>query len=201
MKIFSVIDVETTGFNPKGGDRIVEIGIVKIDEEGNIIDIYETLINPERNVGPAHIHGISGKMVMKAPKFDEVLYDIYDFVNGTYAAAHNSDFDFGFLNSETKRFVDSFTLKGICTLKIARKLLPALPSRSLGYLADYFGIESGIMHSAGSDAMTAARLLILFFRKYNYRPDPEQCSVTQIDMDKLLHFRSSSKILKRSDFI
>lgn len=201
MKIFSVIDVETTGFNPKGGDRIVEIGIVKIDEEGNIIDIYETLINPERNVGPVHIHGISGEMVMRAPKFGEVLYDICDFINGTYAVAHNSDFDFGFLNSETKRFVDSFTLKGICTLKIARRLLPSLPSRSLGYLADYFGIESGIMHSAGSDAMTAARLLVLFFRKYNYNIDPEKCVITRIDMEMLHHLRSNKKTLKRLDFI
>ena len=60
---FSVVDVETTGFSLKRGDRIVEIGLVRLNSELQIEKTFETLINPRRDVGPTSIHGITAEMV------------------------------------------------------------------------------------------------------------------------------------------
>ena len=60
---FSVVDVETTGFSPQRGDRIVEIGLVRLNSELQIEKTFETLINPRRDVGSTSIHGITAKMV------------------------------------------------------------------------------------------------------------------------------------------
>jgi len=169
--MFSILDVETTGFNFKEKDRIVEIGIVKIDEDGNFIEGFETLLNPEQDVGPVSVHGITNEMVVDAPKFSEIVFDIFEFLKESYVAAHNADFDFPFLNSELKRIGLAPITGGFCTLKIARKLLPDLPSRSLKYLTSHFNIKNNLLHSAYSDAFSTAQLLKIFMAQYKYKID------------------------------
>ena len=73
---FAVLDVETTGFHAKGSDRIVEIGIVRMDSSGRVEDEYVTLLNPDRDVGPTDIHGVRASDVINAPRFVEVAGDI-----------------------------------------------------------------------------------------------------------------------------
>ena len=169
MNIFSILDVETTGFNFRKGDRIVEIGIVKIDEEGNFIEGFDTLLNPEQDVGPVTVHGITNEMVKDAPKFSEIVFDILEFLKNSYVAAHNADFDFPFINNELTRIGLTPLSGGFCTLKIARKLLPNLPSRSLQYLAKYFNVKNDLPHSAYSDAFATAQLLKIFINQYDYK--------------------------------
>ena len=72
MAGYAVIDFETTGFVPERRDRVVEIGIVLTDEEGAIEDQWTTLINPRRDLGPTHIHGITTAQVLNAPEFSDV---------------------------------------------------------------------------------------------------------------------------------
>jgi len=197
--MFSVIDVETTGLSPKYNDRIIEVGIVKIDEEGVISGGFETLINPDREPGPVHIHGISNSMVSRAPRFSEIAPDIIDFISGTYVTAHNSGFDFSFLNSEFAMAGLDFRLSGLCTLKIAREILPQLPSRSLEYLSRHFKITNKLAHSAYSDALAAAELLIIFLREYNYEIKYNREVLTENCIADFPGFCLSGKKLKRSD--
>ena len=74
--LFAIVDIETTGFSPKRGDKIVEIAVVTTDIDGNQVDVYETLINPNRDMGATRIHKITSAMVKKAPTFEDVLDDL-----------------------------------------------------------------------------------------------------------------------------
>ena len=179
MNIFSILDVETTGFNFNKGDRIVEIGIVKIDEDGNFMEGFETLINPERDVGPVPVHGITNEMVKDAPRFSEVVFDIFEFLKNSYVAAHNADFDFPFLNSELEMIGMAPLTGGFCTLKIARKLLSDLPSRSLEYLTKHFNIKNNLLHSAYSDAFATAQLFKIFMSQYKYKIDFDKLKIIE----------------------
>ncbi len=72
MAGYTVIDVETTGLSPERYDRVVEIGIVCVSHEGEIQDQWATMVNPGRDVGPTHIHGITSTAVLDAPTFEEI---------------------------------------------------------------------------------------------------------------------------------
>ena len=198
MNVFSVLDVETTGLNFKKGDRIVEIGIVKIDEYGNFIEGFDTLLNPEQDVGPVNVHGITNEMVVNAPKFSEIVFDIFEFLKNSYVAAHNADFDFPFLKSELSREGLDLPIEGFCTLKIARKLLPNLPSRSLESLAKHFNITNNLPHSAYYDALATAELLKIFITQYKYRIDVNNLKVVENNILDTAKYSFSGKRLKRT---
>lgn len=72
----AVVDVETTGFAAERTDRVVEIAIVRLSQSGEVLDEFETLVNPQRDVGPTQIHGISARDVRQAPVFAEVAGDV-----------------------------------------------------------------------------------------------------------------------------
>jgi DNA polymerase-3 subunit epsilon len=202
VNYFSIIDVETTGFSPLKNDKIVEIGIIKIDEDGKFLGSFESLVNPQRDVGPTHIHGISESMVTAAPLFSEIACDILEFLDGTYLAAHNYEFDMGFLKNEFIPFgVDLSSFPGFCTLKIARELLPGLPSRSLEHLARHFSIKNSLIHSAYSDAAAASELLLIFLKKYKYQLKYERMKVVENGMKDNLFFQSSGRKLTRVDLL
>ena len=69
---YAVIDVETTGFSPQQNDRVVEIGVVYVSPRGEIQDHWSTIVNPRRDVGPTHVHGLTATDVSTAPTFDEI---------------------------------------------------------------------------------------------------------------------------------
>lgn len=77
---FAVLDVETTGFSPLNGDRIVEVAVVRLGADGT--EEYVTLVNPLRDVGPAHIHGLTADDVASAPMFQEIVGDVLEIMNG-----------------------------------------------------------------------------------------------------------------------
>ena len=70
----AVVDVETTGLY--NADRVVEIGVVTLDEHGVVLDRFETLVNPNRDVGPVWLHGITASMVAQAPTFDDIAGEV-----------------------------------------------------------------------------------------------------------------------------
>src|SRR4051812_21994078 len=100
---FAVVDVETTGLSPYLRDRVVEVAVVLVDLQSGILDEYATLINPERDIGPTHIHRITASDVVGAPTFAEVAGDIAERLAGSVIAGHNVRFDIGFLRSEYER--------------------------------------------------------------------------------------------------
>ncbi len=97
-----VVDVETTGFGSQ--DRIVEIAAITLDPlSWEIVDEYDTLINPQRDVGPTGVHGITASMVEAAPTFADILADIARRLQGMVLVAHNLPFDARMLRYEFAR--------------------------------------------------------------------------------------------------
>src|SRR4030043_2437657 len=90
---FAVVDLETTGLFPDRNDRILEVAVIRMNEEGDIVDEYNSLVNPHRDVGPTHIHGISSKDVISAPNFGDIAGDIIHLITGAIFVSHNVHFD------------------------------------------------------------------------------------------------------------
>ena len=179
---FSVLDIESTGLSPRQGDRIIELGITKIDISGNVIDTYETLINPERKVSAVNIHGITDRMVKNAPLFSEIADELLLFINKTVIVAHNAGFDMSFLKWEfSNSGYDISDIPRLCTLVMARQLLPSLPSKKLGRLCEHFGIDSGLAHSALADSAAAAELFVILMNRYNYRNNKKVKQLSPVD--------------------
>lgn len=163
---FTVLDLETTGGSPVA-DRILEVGAVRI-EEGGLGECFATLVNPGVPI-PAFISSMTGirpEMVSAAPAFAAVGESIATFIGDSVLVAHNLPFDRGFLNQELARncgFV--LTNPSLCTVRLARKLLPHLPDRRLDTLADHFGFAFSRRHRALGDAEVTARLVLKFIAR------------------------------------
>ncbi len=168
---FAVVDVETTGSMAMAGDRITEVAVTVV-RDGRVAGSFESLVNPERPI-PAHISrltNITSAMVKDAPTFREVAPRVVEVMSGHVFAAHNATFDWRFISAELSR-ADGFELAGrrLCTVKLARKLLPQLQRRSLDYLALYYGVEIQNRHRAGGDALATARCLVRLLEEARQR--------------------------------
>jgi DNA polymerase-3 subunit epsilon len=130
--LYAVVDIETTGSRP-GDDRITEIAIVVHDGE-QVVDSYTTLINPERAIPfqISQLTGITDEMVRDAPCFPEVARRIVEMTDGKVFVAHNVRFDYSFLKAEFGSLGYNYQRKTLCTVRLSRKLIPGLPSYSLG---------------------------------------------------------------------
>jgi DNA polymerase-3 subunit epsilon len=167
---FAVVDVETTGTRARRGDRIIEIAVVALPwgvapgfaELPRVI--FHTLVNPGIPIPPfvGTLTGITREMVTAAPPFDAVVDGLLDALRGTVFVAHNARFDWAFLTAEVER-ARGLVLQGggprVCTMRLARRMLPELPRRNLDTVADHFGISIEGRHRAVGDAIAAARVL------------------------------------------
>ena len=157
---FSVVDVETTGFNSRGSDRIVEVAIVTTDALGRVHDEFTTLVDPERDVGSTRIHGITASDLIGAPTFREIAGAVAERLEGTIVVAHNVIFDEGFLRSEFARIGHLLPrFPTLCTLHLVSLLAIDAPTRQLADCCDALGVERGEAHAALPDARAAAGLL------------------------------------------
>jgi DNA polymerase III subunit epsilon len=160
---FVVVDVETTGLSPTE-DRITEIAMMKV-RDGVLQDEFSTLINPLVPI-PASITnltGIDNLMVADAPTAREVAPTIADFLGDAVFVAHNAPFDWGFV-SETamrERGIELFNQQ-LCTVKLSRRILPHLPSKSLGPVTSALNIVIPERHRASGDAYATALVLVKF---------------------------------------
>ncbi|MGI8617467.1 MAG: 3'-5' exonuclease [Gemmatimonadaceae bacterium] len=166
---YVVVDVETTGTRVNFGDRITEIAAVVV-RDGEIAEVYETLVNPRRPI-PHFITAlthITWDMVKDAPTFDQVAPRLMSVLGGHVFTAHNARFDWRFVSSEILR-ATGHTIQGrqLCTVRLARKLLPQLPRRSLDNVARYYGVSIAARHRAGGDAMATAECLVRMLRHAN----------------------------------
>lgn len=151
----AVVDVETTGLFPGNNDRIVEIAIVLTSTDGQIHGEYETLVNPERDMGPQSIHRITAGEVLGAPRFREIAGDVIDLLQGAQlVAGHNIGFDRRFLIGEYKRLDVSLPdFSCFCTYQ-------SLGRNNLRACCEEFGISfDGEPHWAIHDARATARLI------------------------------------------
>ena len=166
----AVVDTETTGFSK--ADRIVEIAVLTV-VDGEIVDEFDTLLQPQRDPGPVHIHGITPAMLQVAPRFADVAHDIAVRLDGAVLVAHNIHFDLRMLRAEFDRTgVAEFDPgDGICTYRLTRKKLSVAAAEA--------GLES-TSHTALDDARAAAALARIHSRKHVAgRPHPAVCSVSK----------------------
>lgn len=158
-KGFAVVDFETTGINPMGGDRAIEVGIVHVAPDGTLEDEAETLIRVQRDLGAQNLHHIHAADLMDAPDFAGIAAELRDWLDGYVFVAHNAVFDSRFLNAEYNRIgyttpVDRTT--SICTLRLSNRFLGL---RSLDDCCRELGIRNTDAHSALGDAHATALLL------------------------------------------
>lgn len=160
--VFAVVDVETTGSLAGRGDRITEIAVIVV-RDGKAETVYQQLVNPERFIPhrATAVTRITNDMVRKQPTFAEIADDVFAAVAGRVFVAHNAGFDWRFLSSELKR-CRGVALEGprICTVRLAKRLIPGLKSRSLDSVAQYFGVEIEERHRAGGDARATAKVFL-----------------------------------------
>jgi len=162
---FAVVDVETTGGRPAAGHRVTEIAIAVV-EGGVVGEVYERLVNPERSI-PAFITAltqISWAMVRDQPRFAAIAGDVVRRLDRRVFVAHNAAFDWAFVSSEVER-AGRPPLSGprLCTVRLARRLLPQLRSRSLDHVSRHYGVAIGARHRAAGDAVATAECLLRLF--------------------------------------
>lgn len=157
MLDYVCVDLETTGLTPKT-NHIIEIGAVKV-REGRVADTFASFVNPGMPLEQRIIDltGIQEENLVGAPTIGEVLPVFLEFEEELPLLGHSVLFDYSFLKKEAVNCKLSFERQGIDTLKIARKYLPDLPSRSLGALCEYYHIPHNA-HRALEDAMATVRL-------------------------------------------
>jgi len=116
------VDVETTGLYPQS-DRIVQIAVRQVDRFGNTQNVWHSLVDPSRDPGPTHIHGITTEMLTGAPRFTVIAPKVAELVTGRVLVSHNASFDWGFLQAESSRCVVGLeSSHRLCTLALARRL-------------------------------------------------------------------------------
>lgn len=166
------VDLETTGLNPKT-DKIIEIGAVKI-RNGKETDRFESYVNPARKLEEriVSLTGIRDENLTDAPYIDEIIPGFLKFADEDIFLGHSILFDFSFLKKAAVNQGLKLEKQGIDTLKIARKFLPELESRSLGYLCEYYKIPHKA-HRALEDAVATESLYRRLCEDF-YRPETEK---------------------------
>lgn len=156
---YIALDVETTGLDPVK-DRVLEIGAAKVIG-GQVQKTYETLIDIGMPV-PARIQqltGITDEMRKTGRKAEQAFPEFMEFCGDLPILGHNVQFDFGFLKQGAAGFGLTFEKKALDTLKIARKVLPDIPSRTLPAMCAYYQIDPGKSHRALDDALASHKVL------------------------------------------
>lgn len=157
--MFSIIDIETTGGSFRQA-KITEIAIL-LHDGNKITDSFETLINPGIAIPwfITRLTGIDDSMVKNAPRFHEVARKIVELTEDRILVAHNSKFDYGFLQHEFHTLGYKFLRNTFCTCTVSRKLFPGLRSYGLDNLSRHFNIENRSRHRAAGDAKATTVLL------------------------------------------
>ncbi|MDT3670074.1 MAG: exonuclease domain-containing protein [Aromatoleum sp.] len=146
-----LIDVETTGANPVS-DRITEIAVLRI-ERGELVERWESLVNPGRGIPPLiqRLIGITDEMVAAAPTFAELADAVRARLAGAVFVAHNARFDYGFVRNEFSRLGQQFDAAVLCTVKLSRALYPEHHKHGLDALIARHGFHCEARHRAMGD--------------------------------------------------
>jgi len=156
---FTIVDIETTGLSAYY-HKITEIAALKY-RNGKIVKEFSTLVNPEVSISRfiTRLTGIDDDMVKDKPKINEVIPKFYSFLGESPFVAHSATFDYKFLDHALSRNMDvNLTNHKICTCKLARRLLPELPSKRLSSLCEHFKIRNDNAHRARSDAIATYKI-------------------------------------------
>jgi len=162
----AVLDLETTGL--RSSDRVIEVGVVLLDEYLDVESTWQTLVQPDRDIDNTHVHGISPTDLVQAPRFAGIAAELAELLDGRVLIAHNAPFDTRFLAAEFARLdvdlpePESWSL---CTRVLSRAHLPGAPGR----LADCLGcagLHNELPHAALADATATAALFRVLVEKH-----------------------------------
>ena len=160
---YAIVDVETTGGSWAYGHRITEIAAVRVRGDGTVVDEYRSLVNPDRPI-PSYITALTNitwDMVREAPRFADVAPHVARVLGGAVFVAHNAPFDWRFVGAELQRAGVPLSGRTLCTVRMARRLVPELRSRSLDSLIYFFNIPIEARHRAYGDARATTELFRL----------------------------------------
>lgn len=155
---FAITDIETTGSGIKG-NRITEICII-IVQNGKVIDEYTSLVNPSQAI-PLYIEtltGINDEMVHDAPPFSEIADEVEKITKDCIFVAHNVNFDYNIVRAEFANLDRDYKRKRLCTVRLAKKLIPGLFSYSLGNICTSINIPNLDRHRAKGDCEATVTL-------------------------------------------
>lgn len=161
---FAIVDIETTGTIHDG--KITEIAII-IHDGTQELERFTTLLNPQRPIDRyvVKLTGITDQMVADAPLFEEYADKIFAMTENRVFVAHNVSFDYGFLKKEFMQLKMDFKRETLDTIDICRRIIPGLPSYSLGKLCVSLGIEMDSHHRALDDTAATATIFQRLFQK------------------------------------
>lgn len=169
---YVVVDLETTGGSAWSGHRITEFSGVRIRGDGLFLEEFTTLVNPQRPIPPSitRLTRITQSMAERAPRFRDVASDVRRIMDGAVFVAHNASFDWRFLSAELE-WATGKPMSGrvLCTVRLARKVVPEVSRRSLDALAWYFNVENVARHRAFGDARATVELLRIFLDRLDDR--------------------------------
>ncbi|MGA2298502.1 MAG: DEDD exonuclease domain-containing protein, partial [FCB group bacterium] len=198
---FIVVDVETTGSSAEK-NRIIEIGCVSVIG-GEIISEYESLVNSKQFI-PYFIQqmtGITNEILFTAPPPQNVFAEvskIFEIPNAVFVG-HNAAFDYGFVHEELIRNgYHGLQNQKLCTLKLARRIIPSLKRKNVGSLSEYLGIQVRNRHRALGDAYATAQILIDLLEKTQSEHNVNSIEELLSFQNKpIRHFRPSTKSHER----
>lgn len=161
---YAVVDLETTGFDAFGTDRIVEIAIVRTDAHGRELGSFSTLIHPGCAMRASGIHGIDDDMVADAPTFAEIAPSVLAWLEGVVVVAHNAAFEDAFLTAElTRAGWLTPAIPALDTLPLAQSCVPTHNHR-LSTVCRWAGVDIHGPHTALGDAQATAGMLPVLLR-------------------------------------
>ena len=170
---FTVFDLETTGLDPRKGERIIEIGAVRIEEKQITEKKFQSMVNPERSISweAKQVHRITDDDVRLAPTIDIVLPKFLDFAHDSILIAHNAQFDMSFLEQEKEccwGYVD--LPECFCTMRLSQTVFPHEFRHNLDVLAVRLGIPLPTeRHRAMPDVLVTALALLKLIDMGNIR--------------------------------
>lgn len=160
------VDIETTGGSP-ATSRILEVAAIRV-ESGCVTGNFTTLLNPDEPIPPfiSELTGIVESDVSSAPFFNQIAWELYDFLETGVFVAHNVSFDMGFMQAEYRRLGVDFGPDQLCTVRLSRYFYPHFATHKLGALIERHSLSVADRHRAEADAQAIADFYALLVSEF-----------------------------------
>src|SRR5438552_6911637 len=191
---FVVVDLETTGGSAVF-DRVLEIAAIRV-QNGVVQERIDRLVEPGMPIPPfvTRITGINAALVRGKPSFDSLLPDLRRLFDGAVVVAHNASFDCNFLTNSFNRAGLQWQSERLCTLRLARRLIPGLHSYRLDSLCAFLGFSFVQRHRAGPDAEATLTLLQHLIETATSRGIDSLNSLLRVQQQPVTHKRRKGRV-------